>query len=626
MTTYDVHGDVAHLDIRRLPPQLGLPPGETDVAARYRAVGSVAATAHPALFNLRIASSRVAGATIADGSIASVALDGAAVTYSADAAVSDLDLQEVGRQFRIAALTADSYAGRINGHVTMSGRGTTLPTIDLTASGTLTDTTILGGRVPQVRFDVSMADDTIHVKADGQFDGFDPAILTGEPRLKGQLAGTLDAATTIARVSNGVALDSVQSNGTLTLLSSTVGGLDIDSARLDGSYRDSVGDVRSLNVMGHDVSLEASGILALNETGSSNFAVHAGSSNLATIGKLVDAPLAGLAKADATITGNRRRLQAAGTLSAGELAYGDTTALTVSSQFTANMPDLSATLASVDATTHATFVTIGGQNINEVDAKTTYREQHLDFDATARQPQRSARVAGAALFHPDHQEVHLQQLNLESQGQTWKLAPDADATINYAKENAVTLSHVMLTNGAQQIAADGTIGHPGEALQLTLTDVDLAAVNALLLRPPQFSGTLSGSATVTGSVAAPMMDATFDVANGGFQQFRYASAGGTVRYTQAGITLDARLQQNPTTYLTAKGYVPTAALHRHGGRHDIGESVGSHRSAHREHADRSRPDPGLHQRAQQGDRYGAVEYRRYRVGGRSAACRHDCRR
>ena len=39
---------------------------------------------------------------------------------------------------------------------------------------------------------------------------------------------------------------------------------------------------------------------------------------------------------------------------------------------------------------------------------------------------------------------------------------------------------------------------------------------------------------------------------------RYDSFGGTVNYAGPGLTLDTRLQQNPTTYLTAKGYVPAA--------------------------------------------------------------------
>jgi translocation and assembly module TamB len=211
----------------------------------------------------------------------------------------------------------------------------------------------------------------------------------------------------------------------------------------------------------------------------------------------------------------------------------------------------------VVADTHATFVSIAGQDINELDAKTTYKQKQLDFDATAKQPQRSLGAAGSLLLHSDHQEVHLQRLGLTTQGQTWQLAQGSQATINYAHD-AVAVSQVTLVNGAQQIAADGTFGRPGDALKVTLTNVDLANVDAVLLRPPQVTGTLNASATVSGTTAAPDVKGDFTVDKGGFQQYRYDSLGGTVNYSGPGLTLDAKLQQNPTTYLTAKGYLPVA--------------------------------------------------------------------
>ncbi len=56
------------------------------------------------------------------------------------------------------------------------------------------------------------------------------------------------------------------------------------------------------------------------------------------------------------------------------------------------------------------------------------------------------------------------------------------------------------------------------------------------------------------------MKADFKIDKGGFRQFHYDTLGGTVNYAGPGLTLDARLQQNPTTWLEAKGYVPVAAF------------------------------------------------------------------
>ncbi len=114
--------------------------------------------------------------------------------------------------------------------------------------------------------------------------------------------------------------------------------------------------------------------------------------------------MTGIGKIDATVTGNQHELKATGTLVGDGVKYGDNGALTVSSTFTATVPELTVADANVVADTHATFVSIAGQEINELDAKTTYKQKQLDFDATAKQPQRSLGAAGSLLLHPDHQE------------------------------------------------------------------------------------------------------------------------------------------------------------------------------------------------------------------------------
>jgi len=93
---------------------------------------------------------------------------------------------------------------------------------------------------------------------------------------------------------------------------------------------------------------------------------------------------------------------------------------------------------------------------------------------------------------------------------------------------------------------------------VTLTNVDLATVDAMLLREPQLTGRLNASATIAGSKDAPDVKGEFAVTKGGFRQFKYDSLGGTITYAGPGLDVDAKLQQNPTTYLTAKGYVPKA--------------------------------------------------------------------
>ena len=91
-----------------------------------------------------------------------------------------------------------------------------------------------------------------------------------------------------------------------------------------------------------------------------------------------------------------------------------------------------------------------------------------------------------------------------------------------------------------------------------MDNVDVAALSALLLQPPQFSGRLNASAVVSGTTAMPSVKADFRIDGGGFRQFHYDTLGGTASYDNKGVVIDARLQQNPTQWLTAKGFLPKA--------------------------------------------------------------------
>ena len=567
---FDISGQVRGVDLRKMPRELKIAPADTNVNADYHVAGSVT-TGKNATQNVKADAkfqpSTLAGASIAGGSTAGVTINGKEIAYSADATVSDVDLERIGRAFDVAALASDRYASRINAHVVANGRGTTPKEMDLTAHGSITNTTLMGGTIPQLDFDAALGGDTVRVKADGRFAEVDPAVASGRKDLQGKVGGAITVDATIANVSEGVTPNTVDGDAMLTLEPSTIDGLEITKASLDATYHDSTGDIRTLEVVGRDLNVKASGTLALNETGQSNLKLHADSPSLETIGKLVDQPLlSGIAKIDADITGNRRELKATGNLTADDVKYGENGALTASNDFTATIPDLDAANASVTSRTHATFVTLGGQNINELDAKTTYQQKQVEFEATAKQPQRSLGVGGMVLLHPDHQEVHLKQLALDTQGQKWQLAPGSEATINYAAD-AVRVENLALVNGDQKIGADGTFGRPGDALKVTLANVDLANVDAMLLRPPQFTGRLDASATLSGTTEAPDVDAEFTVRQGGFRQFKYDSLGGKATYAGPGVTVDAKLQQNATAYITAKGYLPKALFGGAQGEH-----------------------------------------------------------
>ena len=411
----------------------------------------------------------------------------------------------------------------------------------------------------------SLRDDTVTFKVDATVADLNlqqigrefnvPALASD--RYEGRLGGHIVADGTIANVSQGVTVDTVDASAKIELDPSRIGEIAIDRASLDADYRDQFAEVRQLEIVGRDLNVKANGTVALNETGESNFTLHADTPRLEEVGRLANVNMSGIAKVDATITGNRNALRAKGQLIGNGISYGENGALALTTDFDAQIPDLAFDRAAVTADSKATFVTIGGQNINELSAHTEYVDKELKFDATARQPERSLTAAGSAAFHPEHQEVHLERLVVETQGLAWQLAPGSQSAIQYGND-IVSVKDVRLVNGDQEIAADGSFGAGGSSLRFTATNVDLANVDRLLLREPQFTGRANASGTLTGTKDAPHVDAEFRVDNGGFRQFKYEALTGKVVYSGPALTLDTRLQQNPTQWLTAKGTLPVA--------------------------------------------------------------------
>ena len=136
----------------------------------------------------------------------------------------------------------------------------------VTAKGSLKDSTILGGTIAALDFDGSLVGDTARVKATGSLAGFDPAVASGRKDLQGTIAGNLDFYATAANVSSGVTAETVEADAKINLDNSTVGGLAITRAALDGTYHESAGEIRTLDIVGRDVNVQASGTLALNDT------------------------------------------------------------------------------------------------------------------------------------------------------------------------------------------------------------------------------------------------------------------------------------------------------------------------------------------------------------------------
>jgi autotransporter translocation and assembly factor TamB len=583
---FDLRGSAEDLDLRGLPASMNAPDVATDLSvAEYRVQGAGQNIEGSARLNR----SAVEGATIGDGTVATFAVTPGAISYTAAGSVENLDVERIGKAFEVAAIAKPEYASQVNGTFDVKGSmprrpagrkpaDSALAGMTLDATGRLKNTEIMGGRLPDLGYEVQIAGRALKGRAEGSFENFDPARIASRPDLKGQVTGTINANIAVADLDAAITPESITADGQLTLAASTVGGIDIEKAAIDAAYANQVGDVKQFTLASPDINVEASGRLALDQTSQSNLKYHVEAVNVPKLAELAGQKgIGGSATIDGTITGNRAALATTGTLDASNLSYQENNALDLDSAYTVTVPDLDFARARVDATTTGTFIKAGGFEISELTAKTTYEQQKVAFTTNIKEKTRELDATGEVILHPDHQEVHLPELAVRTEGIEWRTPPDTEAIIQYGQDR-IELKNVKLVSADQSLSVDGTIALKGDApsaaLDVTAQNVDLQGLETLLLQNRGFTGRLNANARVTGTAEAPAVDGHVEIHDGAFQGYKYQSLIADVDYAGERATVDATLTQTPAERITVKGTAPMSLFRASEGEGHVAAAAG----------------------------------------------------
>jgi autotransporter translocation and assembly factor TamB len=569
--SFDLQGSADNVNLVSLPASTGAPNLETKLSvAQYHVRGTGRTIEGKATLNRSV----VEGATIADGTVAEFGTNNGVVSYAARGGVERLDLQRIGRALEIEALAKPEYESQITGTFDVRGAGTKLEAMTLDASGTLTDTSVMGARLSGLSFDTHLAQGALDATVKGGFEGLDPGRISRQKRLEGTVTGTVDARVKVANLTAPITPESIEASGAVQLEQSTIGELQIDSAAVDGQYANRVGDITQFNVSGPDFAVNASGRIALDRSSQSNLRYHVEATDLAQLGRLAGQPgLDGSAIVDGAISGNAAAFQTTGTLDGSNLTYQNNNALDLNSKFDVTVPDLVFRDATVKATTTAEFVKAGGMELNLLEATTTYAKQTLEFDTLLKQQTRELEANGRVILHPDHQEIHLPAVAIRTQGQEWRSAPGAETAVQYGGDK-ITVQGLHLVNADQALTASGTFALKGERpegrLNVTATNVDLAQLERLLMQERGLSGRLTANAVLSGTAQQPIVDGHVEIADGAFRNYKYQSFVADVDYQGSRIDVDAKLQQSPTEAITAQGTVPMSLFSPSEGGHAAG--------------------------------------------------------
>jgi translocation and assembly module TamB len=565
---YDLQGTADRIDLRRLPTSLRAPQLDTTLfVSAYDVRGS--GTTGSGTVTLK--TSTVEGATIADGTVIDYEIATGSIAYAARGSVADLDVRRLGKALELPALDKPLFDGRVNGTFDVAGSGVGIKDLTLKATGTLADSSIAGVHTAQMAFDTQIADGGLSVYAKGGFDQLNPAVLSDRKDLEGNVNGTVDATFRIPDMTAPFTARAFGAEGRITLAPSLVGGVQIAAADVEGRYDNEVADLKRLQIKGPDVTMEASGRLALDRVSQSNLKYHIDSRDLTEVGRLAGQDAVdGSLVLDGTVSGNAAALQTSGTVAGAGLAWNRIKALDLQSKYGVTIPELDIVNAKVEATTDATFVEIAGTHINQMAAKTTYEKKALQFDTKLQQQTRQLDANGQVIFHPDHQEIHLPQIAVRTGGIEWRMASGGDPIVQYHRDRVV-IRDVRLASGDQTLDLDGVLwletAQPSGALEVHARNVDLTQLERLMLQNRGFAGRLLADATITGTLRQPIVDGHVEIRGGAFRNYTYESLVADVDYSGPRITLDATLQQAPGVAITAKGVVPTSLFEQSKGEH-----------------------------------------------------------
>ena len=566
--SYDLQGSAREVDLRRLPPLMRAPYLETNLSVfDYHVRGKGTTVEGTATLD----SSKIEGATIASGTTVEFQVGKGTLSYGGRGSLSGLNVHRLGKALEIAALDDPRYDGLVNGSFDVKGGGTTLKTMSLDVSGTVTDSNIMGMRTPQMKFKTTIGDVGLTAYANGAFEQLNPAVISGRKEFESNINGTVDGTFRLSDLTAPITPASFGIDGRVTLGPSLVGGVQIAGADFDGRYADEVADLTCLQIKGPDVTVDASGRLALDRSSESSLKYHVDASDISEAGALAgQSELEGTVVLDGTITGNRTALATNGTLNGSGLGWKENRALDLNSKYAVTIPDLDFAHAKVHAESRATLVRLAGTELNQITATTTYADKQFEFTTQIQEKTRELDATGSVVFHPDHQEIHLPTLALRTDGIEWRNSGTGDPAIQY-RPGELTLRDIGLVREDQALDANGTVsfgeGKTTGSLSVRARNVDVAEVEKLLLVNRGLHGRLTADATITGHISAPAVDAHVEVRNGAFQNYKYESLVADVDYAGGRITLDAMLQQSPGVAITAKGVVPRTLFERTKGEH-----------------------------------------------------------
>ncbi len=557
---FHLAGRAVHLDLRRLPATVPVPLKRSNLTFAYDAIGRFQ---NPFLTgSAMFEDSTFLDAQVASGSRGTIDTSAERVTYSANGTVHNLDVGQIGQEFDLPTLRQPQFAGAVGGNFDLTGAGASLDDLTIDVKGTAVDARLFGGVISDADLDLQIRNDSLAGSGGGQFANIDSAILTADPRVAGTLNGGFDLKGSFPGLF-GAGFDShvSQLSGSLSLAPSHIKGVDVESVTMAGEFDRGLATLTAAQIKTALATGSGKGVIAVSR-GDSDFTYELDVSDASRLKEFfpIDAKGAGTFRGHAVGPIDHTRIDGAFTASDIELAGVSALSATGNYHIAGTASRLADATISGDAS--ATFVSAFGRSFGNASGKLTYSQQQLKGELEARLPDsRVARMSGNVVVHPEHNELHVESLQVELGGERWVLNSVAGSPTISWSESKLSARDLVFDTGkgsGGRISIAGDLGRTAAAgdFSIKIVDVPLQDLRPLMPAIAAYRGRLNATITVGGTVSDVTVDAEGRIDEGGVREFTFQSITGSGRWTGDSISGDVRIDQGPGVWLTAHGSVP----------------------------------------------------------------------
>jgi autotransporter translocation and assembly factor TamB len=166
------------------------------------------------------------------------------------------------------------------------------------------------------------------------------------------------------------------------------------------------------------------------------------------------------------------------------------------------------------------------------------------------------RLAATVVYQPSQIAGSLDQLILVLPDGTWHLAQPAQFTKD---EHHIAVERFALTNGARHLTLDASIAPAGaQKVALHARAIDLVLLRPLMRQRQQIAGDLSAEIMISGTSAAPLIEANLGVNGLMMNSQRLGDVNATANYRPSTAALDATLHQDQNHQLRLSGDIPVS--------------------------------------------------------------------